>query len=314
MGKVDPRTDIYSLGVVFFQMVTGRLPFTADTPAAVLLKHVQDPLPRPGGLVPGLPEAVEQVIYKALAKEPDQRFQTMEVFANALLKLAQGDLVHLEPESTGAETLLAGSTVSSAAAIKEAIPASTGIAPVWKKMVSGKTGLIIAGGVVGVVLLVAFLAGGIWLASRLGSRAKDGANLPAVTEITPTPAALPSPTEIQTGQTEASGSPVGSTGVPFTSIAGLPEDIPIIKDNNGNLSTSKSQGMTMYYFTTSMAYQQVADFYKTGMASNGWTIQNETTQADTTYWVFMKGDNRQVMIGVMQLSGEAVQVSIILYQ
>ncbi len=312
MGKADPRTDIYSLGVVFFQMVTGRLPFTADTPAAVLLKHVQDPLPRPGGLVPGLPEAVEQVIYKALAKQPEQRFQTMGDFANALSRLAQGAPVQLGVESAGAATLLAGASRLAAATPGEALPAQTAIVPAWKRMRGGRTNLIIAGGAAGLVLL-ALLAVGIWLASRGGSGDKAGANLPASAETTPTPTALTSPTEIPTGQAEASASRVVSTGVPFTSIAGLPEDIPILKDNNGNLSTSKSQGMTMYYFTTSMALQQVVDFYKTSMASNGWTIQNETTQADTTYWVFMKGDNRQVMIGVTQLNGEAVQVSIILY-
>ena len=92
MGKtVDQRADIYSLGVVFYEMVTGRPPYEADTPMAVMLKHMMDPLPRPRLFVPDLPEKVEQVIFRALAKEPDERFQSMEAFANALDELARGD-------------------------------------------------------------------------------------------------------------------------------------------------------------------------------------------------------------------------------
>ena len=86
MGKADACTDIYSLGVVFFQMITGRLPFIAETPAAVLIKHMQDPLPRASSLVPNLPDQVEQVLFKALAKEPQNRFQDMRAFADALGK------------------------------------------------------------------------------------------------------------------------------------------------------------------------------------------------------------------------------------
>jgi serine/threonine protein kinase len=87
---VDHRADIYSLGVVFYEMVTGRKPFQADTPMAVLFKHASDPLPRPTQFVPKLPKEVEQILLKALAKDPGNRYQSMDEMVLALEKLLQG--------------------------------------------------------------------------------------------------------------------------------------------------------------------------------------------------------------------------------
>jgi eukaryotic-like serine/threonine-protein kinase len=83
-NEVVPQTDIYALGVVFYEMVTGRRPYTADTPAAVLMKQIQEPLPSPRSIVPDLPDAVEQVLYRALKRNPQDRYASMSAFAEAL--------------------------------------------------------------------------------------------------------------------------------------------------------------------------------------------------------------------------------------
>jgi WD40 repeat protein/tRNA A-37 threonylcarbamoyl transferase component Bud32 len=83
-AKVDSRTDVYSLGVMLYEMVTGRAPYEAETPLAVVLKHIQEPLPLPRSVRPDLPEEVEQVILRAMAKEPDDRFQTAGEMVRAL--------------------------------------------------------------------------------------------------------------------------------------------------------------------------------------------------------------------------------------
>lgn len=82
--KVDERSDIYSLGIILYEMATGRVPYKAETPIAVIFKHIQDPLPPARGLNPELPEALNLVILKALAKRPEDRYQTAEEMVQAI--------------------------------------------------------------------------------------------------------------------------------------------------------------------------------------------------------------------------------------
>ena len=85
VGKpIDHRTDIYSLGIVLYEMVTGQVPYSGETPMGVIFKHVHEPLPLPRQVKPGLPEAVELVILKALAKKPEDRFNSVGALATAL--------------------------------------------------------------------------------------------------------------------------------------------------------------------------------------------------------------------------------------
>lgn len=81
---VGPFTDVYALGIVLFEMLTNVLPFSADTPVAVLLKQIGEEPPSPRLIVPALPEAIDAVVRRALAKAPRARYATAGEFAQAI--------------------------------------------------------------------------------------------------------------------------------------------------------------------------------------------------------------------------------------
>ncbi len=75
--QVTPAADVYALGVILFEMLTGGVPFPADTPVAVALRHAKDPPPSPRAVNPGVPRAVEGIVLKAMQKLPEQRYADM---------------------------------------------------------------------------------------------------------------------------------------------------------------------------------------------------------------------------------------------
>jgi serine/threonine protein kinase/Tol biopolymer transport system component len=192
--KVDRRSDIYSLGIMFYEMLTGEVPFQADTPMAVVLKHITAPLPTPRQVNPNIPESIERVILKATAKDPAYRYQSMRELVEGLQKALAGLPVEVSPlpgqplVAATQPTTLDGSAISTATEVLP-FPERKRRIPAW------------ALGLVGVLVIVGLIAGAV--ASGLIPLAREtslatevipekAVSRPAV-GVTPAPTKLVSP-------------------------------------------------------------------------------------------------------------------------
>jgi hypothetical protein len=262
-----------------------------------------------------MPEPVEQVLFKALAKNPENRFPNMGAFAEVLEQLALSDKTtfpHISlPVDASQATVVHMQAVHPPATVTAQVVAP----PVRKKMAGWLVGLIILGGVVVVGALVAVI-GGAYFATQYFSATKPSSMIPpaaVVTQGNPLSAAatqsLPGTQPASTKKTEAA-----TNVTPFLTIQGFPADIPILTNNQGDLTTttmtassSDTPAPMMYSFSTKMTLQQVTDFYKAGMDKNGWTLQSTTTGNNMVALVFNKGGNRTFMLSVVTLPNKAVE-------
>ena len=108
-GQVDNRTDIYSFGIVYYEMVTGQLPFDGDSTVSIALKHIQENVPLVSSIVPGIPNSVSRIIEKCTQRKPDRRYQKMvSLLADLKTSLItpNEDFVVLEPEPSESATII----------------------------------------------------------------------------------------------------------------------------------------------------------------------------------------------------------------
>jgi serine/threonine-protein kinase len=118
-GVVDPRTDVYALGCVLYEMLAGEAPYTGPTPQAILAKRVLEPVPHVRTLRESVPEMLERSLMKALAKAPADRFQTADELARALAGLS-ADASQVTPATTPAIPLV--TLVSATAHSRRRVP------------------------------------------------------------------------------------------------------------------------------------------------------------------------------------------------
>ena len=178
---VDQRSDIYSLGIILYEMVTGQVPFEAETPLAIILKHVSDPLPPPSLIKKDISPMLEQVILKALAKDPEDRFETAAEFLAAWKRVLNEER---EKEITNRVPEAISSSTSSA---RMPTPAT-----VTASKSTSSTGWIV-GCLIVACLVLAVGGGGVFLASNWGTfNQATATSFPTLTNV-PLPSETPIP-------------------------------------------------------------------------------------------------------------------------
>lgn len=231
----DERCDLYSLGVLLFQMTTGQLPYAADTPLAVVMKHVNDPTPLPVSFNPEVPTSLQEIILKAMAKDPDDRYQTADEMAEGLRNVdltgAAVKVAPTPPETTVAATpddvtatlpekTAVLSTAASTTAVMDAVTdtdeqTAEAMEPtVVQAPLSGKKRVRWL--VAGAVLLLLIAAAG-WLV--LADREPEPEPTAAVIAAVPTETEPPPPTNTPTNAPKVTATKLAGTAPTNTAVA-----------------------------------------------------------------------------------------------
>lgn len=310
--NLDGRSDMYSLGVMIFQMLTGQLPYQAETPAKVMMMHVLHPVPDLSQLSPNMPEGLKILINKSMAKNPADRFSTCSELSTMLSGIVHGEAVidadtgavvvsvaKAQPSASRAETVVArprraaeatrkvsGAAVAAEAAMPAARPRSA--API----IGGVIALV---AIAGVAVVLAFL--GMQGKGPLAMLGPATATLTQVaTQVPPSPSIEVKATETEvessvgqptteTPPTEASPTPTETlVPTPSTLIIGGADKIAWVDNNDiyiANLDGTEIKRLTEDG-TTKMGLQWTPDGQAVNFISGKcvFTVNIETTKVD----------------------------------
>lgn len=209
-GKVDGRSDIYALGVLVYQMLTGQMPYSADTPAKVMMMHVLQPVPQILATRPDLPIGCDAIIVRAMAKEPNDRFATAGELAEALDSTARystpgSGMAPMASSGLGGEpsTALIQPTSAAQATMKSPSSVQTVAAAGALPQAPTKKGGLSSGALIGIGLTVlALIAGLVWMVSR-SNGGSPAMQAQASTQTLQAAALNPTEPEATTAPTEA---------------------------------------------------------------------------------------------------------------
>ncbi|MBI5934557.1 MAG: serine/threonine protein kinase [Chloroflexi bacterium] len=223
-NAVDHRTDIYALGIILYEMVTGRQPYKSETPMGLALKHITEPVPSILEARPDLPAWMEEVISSAMAKDPNDRYSSAQQLVDALQS-------HLNDETVARITRREPKPVKPSPVAKTAVLKKRRFNPTFLIII------LLVLGLIGALTVGGLMASG-WMHINWTSDTPTAepvlptATSPATEEILPTETSLPSVTETAAPVLTDSPTPTARPAGPLGPIVGGADKIALLSGND----------------------------------------------------------------------------------